>query len=1029
MKKKFLPMLLSVSMIATLLPVPVMAATTFEDVQGHWGERAIERWVDYGIVNGDKGQFRPDDSLTRGEMAVIIANLLNLENKSENNPFSDLDDNWYTDALLACYEAGIFSGDAAGTIRPNDTITRQEAMVVLCNAMRIAPKEGSLNHFNDGAAVADWAVGFVKALTDAGIVNGVGDNMLQPNGEISRASVVTILNNAITVYANQEGQSVEATGGIAIVASKGVTVTGAADYVLVLDSVAAGKVTLDDLKVNGEVTIEGQNTQVILAGETTADDVVVADSADGAVLTVDETAEAGNVTVGAAHATVDVKGKARTITVNESAEETTVTIAAEAEADNVLVEAAGTKVTVDGDVENISLDKTAEESKVTVSKDAHVDSVKTDAPKTDILVQGQVSDVTVSKNAAESTMKVESTGKVTDLNTSAEKVTVSGNGTVENATVSGDNTAINTDGTKLEVDKGTEGVTENGTSVDDGNKVTTGDSNTSGGSSSSGSSTKYYTVTFNLTDDEKTYTFSESIRRGNTTDAATAAELGYTLEEGKQITWYDANGNVFDFANGITGATTLTGVVGSNAFAGGDGTEAYPYLISNGEELVNISTLSDEMKPISAFVPGKSYHFQLLNDITVTDDMFADNYYITNYFSGTFDGNNKTIVSDLTSYYNGADAPCFFIEQAENDVTIKNLTIEQSNYFFTLIDSSGYETLGNSNVTFENITINNRPGYDELKAAWQNHGSFIFNHFGKEFNMINVTNNASYKCASNTWTGVFLNGYATEIAEIRFDNCKNTGNIEGHILGLLIGNSNRATDSVTVTNCTNTGVLLGGQYSNLFANTGNTGYEQFNTLYADDFDQTLFVTLSSIDGIELNVDENGYLVINDSTDGNYVYEIVMQSQFAVPGGSDLFNIVVPYNESGVTDFKYGTAVTKEKAGEYGFTEEEIYAFVYDQTASEGRFHYTIQEKNGVVYYIFDLEDGCSLDNEHCNYTLNIYKEGENGKVLCGKVELSQTYEADAVVENKVETSEYIEPEAMVSEEAGIEEVVSESMTE
>lgn len=1028
MKKKFLPMLLSVSMIATLLPVPVMAATTFEDVQGHWGERAIERWVDYGIVNGDKGQFRPDDSLTRGEMAVIIANLLNLENKSENNPFSDLDDNWYTDALLACYEAGIFSGDAAGTIRPKDTITRQEAMVVLCNAMRIAPKEGSLNDFNDGAAVADWASGFVKALTDAGIVNGVGNNMLQPNGEISRASVVTILNNAITGYANKDGQSIEATGGLVIVTSKDVTITGTADRVLVLDSAAKGKVTLDNLKVNGEVIIEGQNTQVVFTGTTTADGVVFDDDAESAVLTVGESADAGDITVGATNASVDVQGKARTITVNESAEEVTIAIAAKATVDSVSVEAAGTKITVDGDVENISLGKNAKESKVTVSKDAQVDSVKTDAPKTGILVQGQVSDITVSKNAVESTMKVESAGKVTDLNTSAEKVTVSGNGTVENATVSGDDTAINTDGTKLEVDKGTEGVTQNGTSVDGSDKVTTGDSSTSSGSSS-GSSTKYYIVTFNLTDDEKTYTFSESIRRGNATDAATAAELGYTLEEGKQITWYDANGNVFDFANGITGATTLTGVVGSDAFAGGDGTEAYPYLISNGEELVNISTLSDEMKPISAFVPGKSYHFQLLNDITVTDDMFADNYYITNYFSGTFDGNNKTIFSDLTSYYNGADAPCFFIEQAENDVTIKNLTIEQSNYFFTLIDSSGYETLGNSNVTFENITINNRPGYDELKAAWQNHGSFIFNHFGKEFNMINVTNNASYKCASNTWTGVFLNGYATEIAEIRFDNCKNTGNIEGHILGLLIGNSNRATDSVTVTNCTNTGVLLGGKYSNLFANTGNAGYEQFNTLYADDFDQTLFVTLSSIDGIELNVDENGYLVINDSTDGNYVYEIVMQSQFAVPGGSDLFNIVVPYNESGVTDFKYGTAVTKEKAGEYGFTEEEIDAFVYDQTASEGRFHYTIQEKNGVVYYIFDLEDGCSLDNEHCNYTLNIYKEGENGKVLCGKVELLQTYEADGVIEPAVESSEYIESEAAVSEETTTEEVVIESMKE
>lgn len=782
MKKRLLPMLLSASMIATLLPVPAAAASVFEDVQGHWGERAVERWVSYGIVNGDNGLFRPNDSLTRGEMAVIIANLLQLEPTAGNNPFADLDENWYTDALLACYEAGIFSGDAAGTIRPQDTITRQEAMVVLGNALRIAPKDGELSGFADSADVAGWASGFVKALTDAGIVSGVGDGLLQPTAEISRASVVTILNNAVAGYAAAEGDSVTVNGGLVIVASKDVTISGTADAVLVLHSAAAGEVTLDNLSVSGTLTVEGQDAAIVLTGETAVDSVVFSDAAEGAALTVGADANAGAVTVSAARA----------------------------------------RITVDGSVERISLAESAGESSVTVRQDASVETLTTEAPKTEIVVAGQVADVTVRETAAESTMDVASTGAVTDLRSDAEKVAVSGNGTVENATVSGDDTTINTDGTKLEVENGTDGVTENGSNVNDGNQVITGTTNNSGSGStgtssggSSSSSTKKYTVTFNLTADGTVYSFSESVRRGNTTDEATETELGYALPEGSQITWYDANGNVFDFTQSITAATTITGVVGSNAFAGGNGSEEYPYLIGNAEEFKNIGTLSNAMIQTP-------YHFALTADIDLSQENIS---VVTTYFQGVLEGNDHKIIGSAIP-----EAGSCIVYDTMDDVEFRNLTLVQNGTKYTTLAALINRRSGHNKGNVKFVRVNIEQSQEGAVVACGNNDGPYCNHvYDGTLTFENCNNYADFNYA--TYGGLYVGGFALQAAKVIFQDCTNYGDLTGANVALFIGNPSNGPAQVAVQNCTNAGMVWGVTTQGWFSRYGNSSiYQALNGL-------------------------------------------------------------------------------------------------------------------------------------------------------------------------------------------------------
>ena len=469
MKKRLFSMLLTAAMIASTLTVPAFAAP-FGDTDGHWGQKAIERWSDHNIVNGADGMFRPDDSLTRGELATIVANLLKLTEMPAGNPFSDLDQNWYTNAILKCYEAGIMSGDGA-TVRPNDPVTREEAMVILSNALRIAPKEGEVEGFADSHHVSDWAEGAVNALLHSGIVSGIGGDMLAPQGLINRASVVTILNNAIGNYVSEDGATIEAKGGMVLVVGGDVTVTGEADSVVVLGG--EKEVVLKDLEVKGDVVVEGADTKIVLSGETEVDKVTVAENATGAAVEVGADASAGEVAVEAPKAEVTVAGKA----------------------DSVTVKGEETKVEVSGKVDVVAVGEAATDTGVTVTEDAKVDTLATDAANTDVLVQGKVSDVKVGEAAAETTVKVESTGEIETVETKAEDVSVSGKGEVGKVEASGDNTAVTTPDTKVEAAEGTSGVTAGDNKVEGGETATTTpEKEESSSSSSSSHSHRYSTI-------------------------------------------------------------------------------------------------------------------------------------------------------------------------------------------------------------------------------------------------------------------------------------------------------------------------------------------------------------------------------------------------------------------------------------------------------------------------------------------------------------------------------------------------------
>ena len=256
MKRKVFSLILAFAMAVSLFTVGASAAEpTYGDTAGHWAEASIERWSAYGIIQGSNGQFDPNGQLTCAQLATILAKLLKLPAAKDAGFSDNKADAWYYDAINRCAAAGILNGNGDGTVTPEAPITRERAMVMLARALGIEPlRNPDLTRYTDAGQVSAYAQGYVAALIEAGIVGGVTAGELAPQDNINRASTVTILDRAISTYADQAGATVNADGkGIVLVVAENVKITGAPEGTKIV--VADGAT---GLTVNGKSVSDGQ---------------------------------------------------------------------------------------------------------------------------------------------------------------------------------------------------------------------------------------------------------------------------------------------------------------------------------------------------------------------------------------------------------------------------------------------------------------------------------------------------------------------------------------------------------------------------------------------------------------------------------------------------------------------------------------------------------------------------------------------------------------------------------------------------
>ncbi len=299
MSKKVLALVLALVMVIAMLPTVAFAAD-FADTKGHWAEAQIDRWTDAGVVGGDGTGFNPNGNMTRAEAAKTFASLLKLTKKAPLTAYTDVPtETWKVDALAMAVEKGIINGMSATTLVPDGTLTREQMFVMIGRALGVQPVQTATKTFADGAQTSPWAEGYINALANMGVIHGIGENKLNPTGDINRASVMTALDNLIGGYANEDGQTVEIVEGkITLIVADDVKVTGTADPDVPI--VVAGEAKTVDLE---GVTVTGDEAPVV---QVQVSDVKVENAPTGTSVTASE----GATGVTANGAAVEAGGEA-----------------------------------------------------------------------------------------------------------------------------------------------------------------------------------------------------------------------------------------------------------------------------------------------------------------------------------------------------------------------------------------------------------------------------------------------------------------------------------------------------------------------------------------------------------------------------------------------------------------------------------------------------------------------------------------------------------------------------------------------
>jgi len=173
---------------------------TFGDLASvPWAKQAIEAMAARGIINGTSAvSYTPGAAITRADFVLLLVSLLELQDIGEPVPaFDDISSSaYYAEAVKLARQHGIVQGKGNTLFGPNETITRQDMMVMVMRALKAVGKEpaasGSLSMFSDASLVADYARDSAAALAAAGIINGSGGK-LHPQGTLTRAEAAVIL--------------------------------------------------------------------------------------------------------------------------------------------------------------------------------------------------------------------------------------------------------------------------------------------------------------------------------------------------------------------------------------------------------------------------------------------------------------------------------------------------------------------------------------------------------------------------------------------------------------------------------------------------------------------------------------------------------------------------------------------------------------------------------------------------------------------------------------------------------------------
>lgn len=322
-----------------MLPYSSFAIGVRSDIGNHWAKVDIEYLLGKGVVSGyPDGTFRPDKQITRAEFITIVNSIFGYQDRGLVQ-FRDVRyGDWFYNEVATAVEAGYISGYVDGTIRPNNPITRQEASKIIGTVFDLEEVElKASEEFKDYFLIGSWAKGHVNALKKKGYLTGYRDGTFRPNNPITRAEAVKIIRNASGTIINTGGVYTSDAYGNVLVNTSNVILRDMdikGDLYLV-EGIGEGDVKLDNVTVEGNTYIRGGdnritirdselgevvinkksgNVRVVLEGDTIVENMVIK---SGTKLVVEEDAEVEEIEVDAKDVEIEAEGDIDLLIANE----------------------------------------------------------------------------------------------------------------------------------------------------------------------------------------------------------------------------------------------------------------------------------------------------------------------------------------------------------------------------------------------------------------------------------------------------------------------------------------------------------------------------------------------------------------------------------------------------------------------------------------------------------------------------------------------------------------------------------------
>lgn len=180
-------------------------SSRFSDMSAYlWAGPAVEFLSQNGVVSGvSSTQYGPGNSIRRGDFALMLCRAFGFTG-SETYSFQDVpQDSYYAQAIATAKGLGIVNGGDGGRFRPDSSLSRQDAMVMLSRAMQVSgwslSGETDLSPYGDSGQISSYARSAVASMVQMGIVAGDQNRNLNPQSNINRAEMAVILHRVLTL--------------------------------------------------------------------------------------------------------------------------------------------------------------------------------------------------------------------------------------------------------------------------------------------------------------------------------------------------------------------------------------------------------------------------------------------------------------------------------------------------------------------------------------------------------------------------------------------------------------------------------------------------------------------------------------------------------------------------------------------------------------------------------------------------------------------------------------------------------------